>query len=84
VEYLGECSHHKGLTGSSITVIISFRHGNRKFMEAIVKPVIMQVRRLTTELVESLIDDLRGHGDQLPVLQHAMMRTWTTLEKLNE
>ena len=84
-EYLGECSHHKGLTGfiNNSNYLVPGM-GTENLWEAIVKPVIYAGAQIDTELVESLIDDLRGHGDQLPVLQHAMMRTWTHWKKLNE
>jgi WD40 repeat protein/energy-coupling factor transporter ATP-binding protein EcfA2 len=84
-EYLGECLHHKGLTGfiNNSNYLVPGM-GTENLREAIVKPVIYAGAKIDTVLVDALIEDLRGINDQLPVLQHAMMRTWGRWKKLNE
>ncbi len=52
--------------------------------EAITGPVKKAGAKIDDDLVELLIDDLDGRTDQLPVLQHAMMRTWNRWRELEE
>ena len=44
----------------------------------------MQEQQLTRNLLRSLLDDIGDRTDQLPVLQHALMRTWTHWQELDE
>ena len=42
-----------------------------------VEPALVAGGQLEEALVNQLLNDLRGDPDQLPVLQHALMRMWT-------
>ncbi len=44
----------------------------------------MQVLTIDPKLVELLLSDIGDRTDQLPVLQHAMMRTWNHWRELDE
>jgi energy-coupling factor transporter ATP-binding protein EcfA2 len=44
--------------------------------EAIEGPVRISGASISVELVDQLLHDLKKNQDQLPVLQHALMRTW--------
>ena len=46
--------------------------------EAITMPVAVSMATITQRLVTRLLNDINNDTDQLPVMQHAMMRTWNT------
>lgn len=84
-EYLGECSKYKELT--------TFINNNNYFVpemetgswkEVIEGPVRFAGAEIEPELVELLLTDLKGKTAQLAILQHAMMRTWSQWQKLDE
>ena len=54
------------------------------FREAIVGPVESAGAKIDHDLVELLIDEVNERADQLPVLQHALMRTWTRWQEMDE
>jgi hypothetical protein len=84
-EYLGECSRHQGLTtliNNSSYIIPEMEIGNLR--EAIEGPVKFSGAEIEPELVKLLLSDLNGRTDQLTVLQHALMRTWSQWQKLDE
>jgi WD40 repeat protein len=84
-EYLGECSHYKGLTrlvNSSNYLVPGIVTENLR--EIIEGPVNYTGAKIDPELVETLLDDLRNRTDQLFVLQHSMMRTWAHWQKSDE
>src|ERR1035437_1554749 len=84
-EYLGECSHYKGLTGliNNSNYLVPDM-GPENWREVIEGPVNFAGAKIDPKLVETLLDDLRDRTDQLPVLQHTMMRTWNLWRELNE
>ena len=84
-EYLGECSQYKGLTtliNNSNYFVPEMEISN--WREVIVGPVKFSGAEIEPELVELLLSDLKGRTDQLTVLQHALMRTWSQWQKLDE
>ena len=44
--------------------------------EAIEGPPLLMGQRLAPRLVDTLLNELGEHSDQLPILQHALLRTW--------
>jgi WD40 repeat protein len=84
-EYLTECSHYKGLTNlvNNSNYLLSSM-GTENLREAIEKPINYAGAKIDPELVETLISDVCDRSDQLPVLQHAMMRTWARWQKLDD
>jgi hypothetical protein len=52
--------------------------------EAITGPVAVSGATISDRLVTRLLNDINNDTDQLPVLQHAMMRTWDAWYKRNQ
>jgi len=44
--------------------------------EAVTGPVAVGEAEITPRLVNQLLNDMGDSQDQLPALQHALMRTW--------
>jgi WD40 repeat protein len=84
-DYIGECSHYHEFTqliNNSNYLIPYMRREN--YREAIEGPVKYAGVKIDPELVETLLSDIGERTDQLPVLQHALMRTWNHWQKLDE
>ncbi len=47
-----------------------------ELIEAVRKPVMLGNAQIAERLVERLISDVNNEQEQLPILQHALMRTW--------
>jgi WD40 repeat protein len=77
-EYLGECSHYKGLTSfiNDSNYLIP-EMGTESLRKVIEGPVSLSGAKIEPELVEILLDDIKSQTDPLPVFQHALMRTWS-------
>ncbi len=80
-DYLGDCAVFRGLpealNDAQYLVPVLTRPQLREVVEA---PVASAGAEIAPELVQRVLNDV-GHGleqelDQLPVLQHALMRTW--------
>jgi cell division protein FtsL len=80
-DYLGDCALFRGLpealNGAQYLVPVMTRS---QLGEAIEGPVTSRSVDIAPELLQRLLNDV-GHGleqelDQLPVLQHVLMRTW--------
>ena len=84
-DYIGECAHYPGLTelinNSNYLVPLMGRENYREVIEG---PVVYAGTKIDTALVDRLLDDIGGRTDQLPVLQHAMMRTYAHWLKMGE
>ncbi len=76
-DYLGKSSQFRGLpealNGSQYLVP---RLSRDQMREGIEGPVGMAGARITPELVQRLLNDTGDNPDQLPVLQHLLMRLW--------
>ena len=84
-EFIGECSHYQGLTrliNNSNYLVPNM--GSDNYREIIEGPVKFSGAKIDPKLVEELINEAGDRVDQLPVLQHAMMRTWSHWKKLEE
>ena len=80
-DYLGDCAVFRGLpealNDAQYIVPVLTR---RQLLEVIEEPVISAGGEMAPELVQRVLNDV-GHEleqelDQLPVLEHALMRTW--------
>ncbi len=60
------------------------RMTKENFREVITGPVRNAGAKIDEELVEVLLNDINVRTDQLPVLQHALMRTWNRWKELEE
>ncbi|MFZ5941173.1 MAG: hypothetical protein ACOYXB_11430, partial [Bacteroidota bacterium] len=76
-DFIGECSAYQELTAliNESNYLIP-QMTREDFRKAIVKPVELGGASISENLVGQLLDELGNNTDQLPVLQHAMMRTW--------
>ena len=76
-DFLGRCSQFRGLpevlNDSQYLVPRMTREEQR---EAIEGPVGMASGRIAAPLVQRLLNEVGDNPDQLPVLQHVLMRTW--------
>ncbi len=76
-DFIGECSNFSGLTQmintSNYLVPQMTREQKRMAIEG---PVAVGGGRIAPRLVKRLLTDIDNHQDQLPILQHALMRTW--------
>lgn len=84
-DFIGECAYFQGLTQliNSSNYLVPHM-GRENYREAIEGPVNYAGARIDPPLVEELLNHIGDRTDQLPVLQHAMMRTWTYWQELDE
>ncbi|MGE0590327.1 MAG: hypothetical protein AB7O48_17230 [Cyclobacteriaceae bacterium] len=76
-DFIGDCSAFTGLTqminDSNYLVPQMTRDQKRMAIEG---PIAVGGGRVSQRLVKKLLADIDNHQDQLPILQHALMRTW--------
>ena len=76
-EFLGHCTLYPRLAEAiNEADYLVPRMTSAQLRAAIERPVDTAGAQISKDLVERLLDDVGGDDDQLPVLQHAMMRTW--------
>ncbi len=76
-DFLGDCSQFAGLPeaiNNGQYLIPRMTRDERR--EAIVGPVAVGQGAISEPLVNQLLNDVGDNPDQLPILQHALMRTW--------
>jgi WD40 repeat protein/energy-coupling factor transporter ATP-binding protein EcfA2 len=76
-DFIGECAHFPDLTrkiNESHYLIPQMTQEQKR--KAILGPVAVGGGQMAPRLVERLLNDLGNNPDQLPILQHALMRTW--------
>lgn len=76
-DFLGECEKFPALTNKineSHYLIPQMTREQKKLV--IEGPVSVGGGQITTRLTQRLLNDMGDRPDQLPVLQHALMRTW--------
>ena len=76
-DYVGECSKYPGLTQliNESNYLVPQMSRDQKRM-AIEGPVAVGGGRISARLLKRLLNDLGDNQDQLPIMQHALMRTW--------
>lgn len=76
-DFIGECASISGLTqminDSNYLVPQMSRDQKRVAIEG---PVAVGGGKISQRLVKRLLNDIGDNQDQLPILQHALMRTW--------
>ena len=76
-DFIGDCALFLGLPEAiNDGQFLVPRLSREQYRAAIVEPARLVGRDLAPALVNRLLNDLRGDPDQLPVLQHALMRMW--------
>lgn len=76
-DFIGECSQFPELTkkiNDSQYLIPQMTRDQKR--RAITGPVAVGDAEIAPRLVQQLLNDLGDNPDQLPILQHALMRTW--------
>jgi WD40 repeat protein len=76
-DFIGECAQFQELTtliNKSNYLIPQMTRND--FRDAILGPVAVGNATIEPALVQELLNDMGDNPDQLPILQHAMMRTW--------
>lgn len=76
-DFIGECSIFTGLTeqinSSNYLVPQMTREQKRSVIEG---PIAVAGGKISQRLVKRLLNDIGNTQDQLPIFQHALMRTW--------
>jgi WD40 repeat protein/energy-coupling factor transporter ATP-binding protein EcfA2 len=84
-DYLGDCSRFNGLTQlinkSNYLVPLMTREEKRTAIEG---PVAVAGGHISKRLVKQILSDIGDTQDQLPIIQHAMMRTWDYWQQNHE
>jgi energy-coupling factor transporter ATP-binding protein EcfA2 len=76
-DFLGEVSQFRQLPEViSESLFLVPRLTRTQFQRAIEGPIRVAGGRIAPRLTNRLLNDLEDDADQLPVLQHALMRTW--------
>ncbi len=77
-EYLGHCAPYLGLPEAiNDGLYLVSRMTREQLRDAICEPIAKCRGQVSNRLVNRLINDLGDQSDQLPVLQHALMRLWS-------
>jgi len=77
-DFIGECSQFHELTeliNESNYLVPQMTRDD--FKRAIEGPVSVGGAEIETQLVQQLLNEVGDNPDQLPILQHALMRTWS-------
>ncbi len=76
-EFLGDCSQFPDLPEAiNAGLFLTPRLNAEQIADAIQLPARLFGGEVAPELVRRLLADVKGESDQLPLLQHALMRLW--------
>jgi len=76
-DFLGDCSQFTGLPEAiNNGQYLIPRMSRDERQSAIVGPIAVGEGQISAPLVSRLLNDVGDNPDQLPILQHALMRTW--------
>jgi WD40 repeat protein/energy-coupling factor transporter ATP-binding protein EcfA2 len=76
-DFMGNCSVFPGLTHAINQSNYLVPQMTREQMKVVIEgPVAVAGGRIAERLVKRLLSDVGNNQDQLPILQHALMRTW--------
>ncbi len=76
-DFIGECSTFAGLTQKINRSNYLIPQLNREQKKAVIEgPIAVAGGNIAPRLVKRLLNDIGNSHDQLPILQHALMRTW--------
>ena len=76
-DFLGDCSQFEGLPEAINKSQYLIPRMTRDEREAAIRgPIKVGEGEITVPLVNRLLNDIGDNPDQLPILQHALMRTW--------
>ncbi|MEO5980560.1 MAG: hypothetical protein ABIS36_23980 [Chryseolinea sp.] len=76
-DFIGECASFSGLTQEINKSNYLIPQLNREQKKAVIEgPITVAGGQIAPRLVKKLLNDIGNSHDQLPILQHALMRTW--------
>ena len=76
-DFLGECAQFRALPEAiNDSQYLIPRMTRDELRSAVVGPISVSGGKITPRLVNQLLNDVSDNPDQLPVLQHALLRTW--------
>ncbi|MGH9768464.1 MAG: hypothetical protein ACREAB_13615, partial [Blastocatellia bacterium] len=76
-DYLGECDNFYGLPEAlNRSQYLVPRLTRQQRQQAIEGPIRLFGEKIAPRLVDRVLNDVGDQSDQLPVMQHALMRTW--------
>jgi hypothetical protein len=84
-DYIGQCASFRGLPeyiGYSQFFVPRLKR--KEIHQVIEEPAILNGNRISTRLIETLINEVGEGFDQLPVLQHALNSLWHIADDGNE
>ncbi len=83
-DFLGDCTEFRGLPEAiNEGQYLVPRMTREERRDAIVGPVGVGGASISPRLLNQLLNDVGDNPDQLPILQHALMRTWDAYKKNN-
>ena len=84
-DLIAECARYKKFTQliNNSNFLVPRMNGEN-YREVIEGPVNYAKAKIDADLVNTILEDVSYQPDQLPVLQHALMRTWTRWQELDE
>ncbi len=84
-DYIGECSQFQELTNliNDSNFLIP-QMSREDFRNAVLGPISVGRAEIDLQLMQHILNTIEDKTDQLPVLQHAMMRTWDYWLHYNE
>ncbi|NND91655.1 MAG: hypothetical protein HKN42_12410 [Granulosicoccus sp.] len=76
-DFLGDCDAFHGLPEAmNRSRYLVPRLTRSQLRETVQGPALLSGVPVTARLLDTVINDVGGQADQLPVLQHALLRTW--------
>lgn len=76
-DFIGECSPYQDLTRLiNDSHYLIPRMTRDDFQKAITGPIAVGGGKITDQLVQLLLNEMGNNPDELPILQHSLMRTW--------
>jgi len=80
-DYLDDCTNYEGFTEMiNRGYYLLPKMNPQEIRQAIVRPIEARGASITPELTDRLIQEIGSSYDRLPILQHALMRTWDNWE----
>ncbi len=84
-DFIGECSQFQELTKLiNISNFLIPQMTRNDFKEAILGPLAVGGATIDPQLLQHILNTIENKTDQLPVLQHVMMRTWDSWARYSE
>ncbi len=76
-DFLGDCDAFPGLPEMINKSLYLVPRLDRKHREEVVEnPIKLYGKNIAPRLLDTVVNDVGDESDQLPVMQHALMRTW--------